>query len=234
MIKKQIILGNRKFLVIDLTEPLSEQTQVYPGDPKPEKQVFSEINSGFEHYVHKISDHNFHPHADAPKHQNPEMQEKGIEYFNLDFCFNSALLIDLSEKGKENQGIKYLLKIEKHHLAPFSPLLKLKQAVVIRTGYDKYIEKSLYHKKQKIPYLTKEAADFLCEFNLKVIGIDSLSVDCSESQYVHKKFKKKMIVESLVHLYEIPEKEFFLQTSPVKILGATGGPVVAYAFIELK
>jgi kynurenine formamidase len=89
-----------------------------------------------------------------------------------------------------------------------------------------------------LPYFSPEAAEFLAEFkNLKVVGIDSLTVDAFLKHDSHRALKEKLIVESLVHLYEIPEnarENFILQTAPVRIVGASGGPVVAYAFIELK
>ena len=101
MNRKEIKSGKNKFLVIDLTEPLKEETEVYPGDPKPKKEVFSDIKqTGYQHHTYKLGDHNFHPHGDAPKHQNPEMQDKGFEIFGLDYSFNSACLIQYQKWGQ--------------------------------------------------------------------------------------------------------------------------------------
>ncbi len=95
--KKGIILDGVKYLVVDLTEPLSINTQVYPGDPKLTKEVFSDISkSGWQHHVYRLGDHSFHPHGDAPSHQNIELQNKGFEVFDLKYCFSQAYLIDLS------------------------------------------------------------------------------------------------------------------------------------------
>lgn len=240
MNKKEVQLGKHKYLVIDLTEPLKEETEVYPGDPKPEKEIFSDITkTGWQHHIYKIGDHNFHPHGDAPKHQNPEMQDKGFEIFGLDFCFNSACLVDLSDAqdAQEIDGIKYLIKVKKEYLEPFAKLFSQKKAILIRTGYDKWLETNKPHIPEKLPYFTKEAAEFIASLNnIKVVGTDSLTVDPVDIHDAHQILKNTMIVESLVHLYEIPEKarnNFNLQTSPVKIVGATGGPIVAYAFIEI-
>ncbi|MBU3957516.1 MAG: cyclase family protein, partial [Nanoarchaeota archaeon] len=226
---------------IDLTEPLKLNTEVYPNDPKPERAVFSKITEGgWEHYTEKISDHNFHPHADAPKHQNPDMQDKGIEFFNKpEYVFNSACMIDLSAapEAKEIGGIKYLVEVEEKHLKPYSETLSDKGAVLIRTGYDRWLEANKPHAPENLPYLNKGAAEFLNSFDkIKVVGIDSLTVDPVGKHDSHQILKNMLIVESLVHLYEIPEKSrtfFDLQTKPVVIEGATGGPVVAYAFIKL-
>jgi len=240
MNKKEIQLGNQKFLVIDLSEPLSEKTEVYPGDPKLEKEIFSDIKkTGWQHHIYKLGDHNFCPHFDAPKHQNPELQNKGMEIFNLDSAFSHAFLIDLSKapKAKEIENIKYLIKVTKEDLKPFADLFSQKQAVLIRTGYDQWIEANKPHAPQNLPYLTKEAAEFIVSFkNIKVVGIDSLTVDPVGEHDAHRALKNTLIVESLVHLNKIPteaRENFDLQTSPIRIIGATGGPGVVYAFIGL-
>ncbi len=68
------------------------------------------------------------------------------------------------------------------------------------------------------------------------MGIDSLTVDPYGKHEAHHALKEKMVVESLVKLHDIPTKsciDFMLQTTPVIIEGATGGPVVACAYIPL-
>ena len=228
---KEINLGGKKLFIIELTEPISENSEPYPGDPKIEKEVFSEINkTGYEHYTHKIGDHSFHPHADAPKHQN--VGGDGIESFGMDFFFNDALLIDLSELGEEVEGIKYIIEVKLEHLKKFSDKLKGKGAVVIRTGYDKWIEANKKHNPEKLPYLTKEAAEFIAGFeNIRVVGTDSLTVDKDGCHDSHKALREKMIVECMVHLDEINNKEFFLISAPIRIKGASGAPVAAYAIL---
>lgn len=239
MISKKIKLGNKEFFVIDLTQPLSLEQEVYPGDPKPIRKVFSDIEeTGWHHYIHELGDHHFQPHGDAPNHQNPDLMDKGFEIFNLDYCFNPAFIIDLSDskKAKEINGIQFLVEITKADLEVYSELFLKKEAVLLRTGYDKWLEQNLPHKPELLPYLTGEAAEYLASFkNLKVVGTDSLTVDPDGSHTSHQFLKEKLIVESMVHLHAIPQdkqNDFDLQTSPLRIIGATGGPIIAYAFIE--
>lgn len=241
IIEKEIFLGNNRYLIIDLTKPLTLDTEVYPGDPKPKRKIFSDMDkTGWHHYIHELGDHNFQPHGDAPNHQNIDLKDKGFEIFNIEYCFNSACLIDLSDldEAKEFDNIKYLIEVKKKHLEKFSKEFSQVGAVIIRTGYDKWLEKNKPHIPENLPYLSKDAAEFISSFkNIKVIGIDSLTVDTIGKHEVHKIFKNILIIESLVHLYAIPLKErlnFDLQTSPVRIVGATGGPVIAYAFISLQ
>lgn len=138
--QRKIKIGKAEYLVIDLTQPLKLDVEVYPGDPKPQKQVFSDIKkTGYQHHVYKIGDHNFQSHGDAPNHQNLALKGKGFEFFGLDYCFNRACLIDLSD----------LIEIKKHHLEPFAKLFSKVGAVLIRTGYDKWIEKNKPHDPKK-------------------------------------------------------------------------------------
>jgi len=237
----EIQIEGKRFLVINLTQPLKLDTEVFPGDPKPARKIFSKINeTGYEHYTHEIGDHSFQPHADAPKHQNSELQDSGIEVFNnFNNIFNKACLIDLSEFSKEEHGdANHLIKIKKEHLIPFSENLKKVSAVIIRTGYDRILEENKEHTLDKLPSLNREAAEFLASFeNLRVIGIDSLTIDPVGIHEAHNLLTKdKLVIESFVNLSEIPKENrnnFTLQTSPIMIVGSTGSPVVAYVYIKL-
>ncbi len=238
---KIITLGGSKFLVVDLTKTFTLDIEVYPGDPKPVRKIFTDIEKDCcHHYIHEFADHHFQPHADAPNHQNIELQHLGIETFGLDYVFNSAFMIDLSGKKEaaEINGIKIFKEIKKEHLTPFNDQFSTKGAVVIRTGYDIWLENNLPHKLELIPYLTAEAAEYIASFeNIKVVALDSISVDHPDTNVSHKILKEKMIVESMVNLYGIPENarlDFDLETAPLKIKGATGSPVSAFAFIKIN
>jgi kynurenine formamidase len=241
MISRKIKLGPAEYTVIDLTHPLKMDQEVYPGDSKPKRVVFSDIHEdGYHHYIHEIGDHHFQPHGDAPNHQNPELMHKGFEVFDLDYCFNPAFMIDLSNtKGARTlNGIRYRVETNLIDLLPFEGFFRQKSALLLRTGYDKWLEKNLPHDPEKLPYLSPDAAEFIASFeNIKVVGTDSLTVDAHGVQESHKLLKDKFIVESMVHLHAIPvehRENFDLQTTPLRIVGATGGPVVAYAFIPSR
>ncbi len=238
--EKTIRLGSENFKIINLTEPLRLDVEVFPGDPKPEKKSFCTFETAKCMYnTYLMGDHNFHPHGDAPNHQNPEYKSRGFEFWGLDFVFNKACLIDLSESidACVIDKIKFLKKITEEHLLPHTREIEKNGAITIRTGYDVWIEANKKHIPGNIPHLDKSAADFLSKFkNLKVIGTDSLTIDEPGSNYAHRKFKDKLIVECLVNLHSIPQKyrnSFYLQTSPIAIAGATGGPFLAYAYISL-
>lgn len=238
--KKVIKLGNQRFKIINLTEPLREDVEVFPGDPRPKKKIFCSFNKeGCRHNIYMIGDHNFHPHGDAPNHQNVQYGARGYEYWGLDRVFNQACLIDLSASSDiaRLNGIKFLRKITGQHILPFLDQIGQSGALIFRTGYDRWLESNRKHLAANIPYLDESAVEMISGFKkLKVIGTDSLTIDKVGSNYAHRKFRDKLIVECLVNLYRIPKRErgrFFLQTSPIAVVGATGGPILAYAYIPL-
>lgn len=238
--QKIIKLGEAKFKVINLTEPLRENVEVFPGDPKLKKKVFCSFEKNHcQYHVYSVGDHHYHPHGDAPNHFNLEYKTKGFEFWNLDFVFNKACLIDLSDSvdSVTIDGIKYLRTITKQHLFPYRNRIKQSGALLLRTGYDRWLELNKEHKACHIPYLDRSAVTMLLSYKkLKVIGTDSLTVDRVGDGFAHQHFKDKLIVECLVNLYGIQKKHqdcFYLQTSPIAIVGATGGPVLAYAYIPL-
>ncbi len=118
-----------------------------------------------------------------------------------------------------------------------SHLLPGVRAVIVRTGYDKWIEINKPLCYDLIPYLSADASWFLARFTtLKVVGLDSITIDPPGSHASHQRLRNRMILESLVHLDEIPAENrsgFDMQTAPIRIVGATGGPVAAYAFIQM-
>jgi len=234
-----VSIGDVKFKVINLTEPVNENTEVYPGDPVIEKETvctFEKNNCQYNSY--KIGDHVFHPHGDAKKHHNPEYKNDGFEQWNEKYFFNEALLIDLSSSGEatELNGIKYHKVISRKDIEHYEDLIYQKSALVIRTGYDKYIEQNYKHVLDDIPYFDISAGEYISKFeNINVVAIDSLTVDKPGTNKVHRVLKEKLIVESMVKLYKIPEEfinNFTLQTQPISIINSTGGPVVANAFLK--
>ena len=236
---KNIILGSTRFKVIELTEPLRMDTEVYPGDPVPNKRVHLSFDTApCQLNVYSVGDHNFHPHGDGPNHQNKIYKNRGFEYWDMDYKFNQACMVDLSKSNDATSidGIKFIRCITAGHLQEHLIDIKKAKALVIRTGYDKWLEANKKHQPENIPFLDKSAIELIAKCNLKVIATDSITIDAPNTNYGHRKFKDMLIVECLVNLYSIPAKNrtnFSLQTSTIAICGATGGPIAAYAYIQM-
>jgi len=232
-----ISLGNIRVLVVDLTRPLTLNQQGYPGDSPPERIPVADISiDGWHQYSHIIGDHIFQPHCDAPNHFQSDRQQEGMEIYDLSWTFHRACLIDLSftPETTVKEGIRFLVRITREQLEPYALLLAEREALLIRTGYGLWLTANKPNEPDLLPCLEPEAALYLASFpTLRVIGLDSLTVDAYGAQASHLALSRKMILEGVAHLDEIPAAsltDFTLQTSPVRIVGATGGPVIAYAW----
>ena len=105
--------------------------------------------------------------------------------------------------------------------------------IIFKSGWSKFWDKKQYY--VGYPTLTKEAANYIANTNIKGIGIDMLSVDrydTSVFEVHHILFEKgKIIIENLTNLENVPEKFLFI-AAPFKYNDADGAPVRAIAIVE--
>lgn len=224
--------------IIDLSIELSKSTGVYPGDPDIKVEQALDIDKDSVN-VKKLALSTHHgTHIDVASHQ--VKAGKTLDDFSLKSFTNlNVFKIDIIEYDSEKYGIPYKRVITKQDLEQYEDQLKDKDGIIINSGYGKIILAVANEKDKKIdkefPYLTEEAANYLCSFNLKLIGIDSVTVDEYRKNNVHqllfKKNKDLVILETLVNLDTLPEN-FILNCVPLKIKNADGSPVRAYAVVE--
>ena len=105
------------------------------------------------------------------------------------------------------------------------------KAVLVNTNWSKHWRTDLYFENH--PFLTEEAAVFLRDAGVKLVGIDSHNIDDTKtrSQPVHTTLLKAgiLIVEHLCNLDEIPKGKFVFNAVPPKFKGVGTFPVRAYA-----
>ncbi|PSN81985.1 metal-dependent hydrolase, partial [Candidatus Marsarchaeota G1 archaeon BE_D] len=156
-------------------------------------------------------------HIDAPYH----FDEKGtpVNLLDLSILVNYGVCLSPSIKNKEIsvQDLKSLWKEEYDG-----------KTVLINTGWSKkraFTKEFLF----EFPGLSLEAADFLLEHKVRLIGIDTLSVE----PYEHKDFQvhKKLLghgvalIEDLYGLDQlVQEKIYLIVALPLKLQGASGSP----------
>ncbi len=130
---------------------------------------------------------------------------------------------------------------------PFTETLKITEdhlknreirnrAVLIQTGWDKHWNTELYY--QDHPYLTEQAAMYLRDCNVKLVGIDSHNIDdtAGRTRPVHTLLLSAgiLIVEHLCNLNKLPDHNFKFTAVPPKFKGVGTFPVRAFASIEKK
>ena len=105
------------------------------------------------------------------------------------------------------------------------------RAVLIHTGWDRFWNTEHYYENN--PYLTEEAAIYLRDCQVKLVGIDSLNIDntAGKSRPVHTTLlgAEILIVEHLCNLSSLPTEGFTFSAIPPKFKGVGTFPVRAMA-----
>ena len=149
---------------------------------------------------------------------------KSIDEDNVEDFIGIATIINV-------EGIK---DIKIKDLLPYEKTIMNCDFVILKTGWEKYWgSKDYFH---NFPSLTEEAAKWLCEFKIRGIGMDTISIDKFDSIEfeIHNIVlsRGKLIIENLNNLKLISSKEFTLVATPLKIKDGDASPVRAIALLE--
>lgn len=108
------------------------------------------------------------------------------------------------------------------------------KAVLVYTNWARHWNMPAYFEGH--PYLTTEAALFLKEAGVKLVGIDSHNIDNTQgkSRPVHTTLlgAEILIVEHLCNLDKLPAKGYIFNAVPPKVKGAGTFPVRAFAKVK--
>lgn len=207
-------------MIIDLTHIIHPNMPVYPGTEQPvfHKGTSIEEDGFLEKKVSFFS--HTGTHMDAPAH----IIKKGNTLDNLEinhFC-GEALCIDVKEEY-----------VEKELLEKYEKDLKDVDFIILRSGWSKFWGEEKYF--NDFPTLSKKAAFYLREFNLKGIGLDMISIDKIENESLpihHIILSNNMvIIENLTNLENLP-KRFKFYALPLKLQDADGAPIRAIGEIK--
>jgi kynurenine formamidase len=212
--------------VTDLTHVVSSEMPVFPGTEPPifEKVITLEKDGYLEAKITLYS--HTGTHIDAPAHMlsnGPYLDNIAVENF-----IGTAAILDFTNIKTKSLDVDSLkLYKEKINKVEF---------VIIRTGWSKYWGEKEYF--EEFPSLTETAAQWLSEFNLKGIGIDTVSIDDINSTTftVHKILLQNeiLIIENLTNLGLIGSEYFILSVLPLKNKNADGSPVRAVAIENIQ
>jgi arylformamidase len=107
------------------------------------------------------------------------------------------------------------------------------KAVLINTNWDEHWNSEKYFEDH--PFLTEDAANYLVEAGVKLVGIDSHNIDDtrSNSRPVHTILlgNEVLIVEHMCNLKALPDEGFLFSAIPPKFKGVGTFPVRAMAKI---
>ena len=210
--------------IIDLTQEIDDNTQVFPGSPKVSFLQWSNYECHkFASEVIFCSTH-VGTHIDAPYH----FKSGGgtVERISLGKLIVKDKIKVLRIEKKDDE------KIEIDDLN--NQLIAENDSILINTNWSKY--KNMHKYFTKSPGLSKAAAEYLAEIKINLIGIDSPNIDpASDAEFSsHKIFSENNIpiIENLINLDKLLNKKFILIALPLKLKNCSGSPVRAVAIQE--
>ncbi|MDV4152602.1 cyclase family protein [Clostridium sp. AL.422] len=205
--------------VIDLSHTINSNMSTYTKDERFESYDIASIEKdGYNEKLLRLCTHTG-THIDAPSH----MINKGktIDEFNINDFIGIAVILDVSN----------LKIIDIEDLIIFSDKISNCDFVILKTGWDKHWGSSSYL--QGYPTLTEEAARWLCSFNIRGIGTDTISIDSFDSIdfEVHNTILSRgmLIIENMANLDKVVDEEITLVATPLKIENGDASPVRAIA-----
>lgn len=211
--------------LIDLSHTIFDGLVTYKGLPAPiicdflsRENSRGKYEEGTEFQIGKIEMvSNTGTYIDCPFHRyehGKDLSEVNLEAFaNLE-----AVTIDAANAIEI--GADYFKGLEIRN-----------KAVLVRTDWSKNWNTDAYFENH--PFLTKEAADYLVECGVKLVGIDSHNIDDTRgnSRPVHTILlgAEILIVEHLCNLDQLPANNYLFSAVPPKFKGVGTFPVRAFA-----
>lgn len=201
-------------MIVDLSVVINEQTPVYPGDPATKIEPAGILaKDGYnDHYI-SLGTH-VGTHVDAPLH----MLEGGASLDKLPIVqfVGNGRLVEVSSTGFDS--VK-------------SAGIREGDIVLFRTGMsDKYHDPAYF---EDYPVMSEEVAKYLVEAKVKMVGVDTCSVDNQDSFPIHKILlaSNVLIIENLTNLNQLTGKDFIVYALPLN-LQIDGSPARVIAEIK--
>jgi arylformamidase len=200
-------------MIYDLTPPISERLKVWPGDTPPSRHVLYDMKQGANLTLSTLhATVHLGAHADAPSHYGddaPAIDERNLDYY-LGPC--QVLRVSVPRGSCIQPGD---LKI---------PVTAQRLLLATSTYPDPE------HFNEDFAALSPELVEYLHDRGVKLVGIDTPSVDpfSSKDLPAHKMFLKydMAILEGLV-LKDVPPGIYELIALPLKLAGFDASPVRA-------
>ena len=216
--------------MIDLSHTIEEGMITYPGLPGPHiedllsrEESRSRYAEGTEFLISMITMcSNTGTYVDSPYHRFAD----GVDLAGLplDRLANlPALTVNVS--GNEERAI------DRSHFLPYDVAGK---AVLVYTGWDQHWRTEAYFTGH--PYLTADAAAYLVDRGVFLVGIDSLNIDdiAGGERPAHSLLLGAgiPICEHMTHLDTLPSDGYRFSAVPAPVRGMGTLPVRAFAVID--
>lgn len=208
--------------IYDISVPLQAGMPVWLDDDEPKFEQYASIGkSSIVNSTGIQSSAHVGTHVDAPRHLFND--GKTAEQIPLNILIGEAAVIDLGNAEKINQqvlsGVDWL----------DCP------RVLFKTLNSAYWKSPRHKFNTNFVSLTADGAEFLVDKQVKLVGIDYLSIDLFSAELLpaHKiLLAREVVVIEGINLLGVPEGNYELYCLPLKIVGADGAPARAILLSE--
>jgi len=220
--------------LIDLSPPLVDGQLAFPGDPCPTiEEIASHDKSGYRLTRLCMTAHQG-SHVDAPSHFVEDGES--IDKLPLERFLGPARRIDLREKDLDAQSESLIadMKIDISRLRPYEEAFQPGARILLHTGWASmnYGQTDYY---AAGPELTLDAARWIADRKIGLLGLDFASPSFEESDDVHRILLGSdppiILLENLCHLENTPDR-FTLIAFPLSLPGCEASPVRAVAIVD--
>jgi arylformamidase len=200
-------------MLYDITPPISEQLAVWPGDTPLRRNVLLDIERGDNITLSSLqATVHLGAHADAPSHYAAAGQ--AIDERALDYYLGRCQVMHVSAKPRQRLTAAALQ-------GPVN-----QPRLLVATGT--YPDPTRFN--DDFAALAPEAVEYLYHRGVRLVGIDTPSVDLFDSKDLpaHRMFLKcdMAILEGLV-LKDVPDGVYELIALPLRLVGFDASPVRA-------
>lgn len=196
----------------DVTVPLSAAVPVFPGDPRFHMEFTHRIADGQPYNVARITmGAHSGTHVDAPYHF---LADGGtVDQLPMEILIGKCRVLEIGKRDKieradlESQDLRDDLRV----------LLKTRMSGQLR----------VHEFQQDFVYLTPDAAQYLVQAGIKLVGIDYLSVEKFGSEDFaahHALLGAGVVIIEGLDLSEVEPGEYDMTCLPLRIVGADGSP----------
>ena len=199
--------------ILDISPPITPALAVWPGDTPPRREVLLDMERGDVITLSTLhSTVHLGAHADAPGHFGKGAP--GIETRPLEDYMGICQVIRVAPARRSRIGPE----------AIGVPITE--ERILLRT--DSYPDPGRFH--EDFAALAPDLIDFLHECGVRLVGIDTPSVDLFDSKDLpaHRRFlvHDMAILEGLV-LGDVPPGRYELIALPLRLVGFDASPVRA-------
>jgi kynurenine formamidase len=235
--------------IVDLSVPIAPGYPVWPGNPPVVLETLRSYDEG--HFNRILSgDEHLGTHWDAPAHFIPEPAERGLsttENVALERLVVPAAVLDARDLvGSGSAGVSpkidtaRILAWENEH-----GRLEAGDGFLLLTGWTdltyepngrEYAEAVLEGTRPPWPGLEPEAIEHLADRGVVLFGTDTPSagpLDKVLAAHLAALGRDLVIVENLIGLAQLPPRGALFCFLPLKIVGGSGAPGRAIAFLPI-